>query len=57
MIAVKANFATAKELRKKASECKSYQVAKKIELADKALDSMELVIGGLIEEVESMRNG
>jgi len=56
MIAIKANFATAKQLRKKASECKPYQVAKKLELADMALDSMELVIGGLIEEMEALRH-
>lgn len=56
MIVIKANFTKAKEFRKAASECKPYQVAKKIELADKALDAMELVIGGLIEEVEAMQS-
>lgn len=57
MVSINTNFATAKQLRKKANECKSYQMAKKLELADKALDSMELVIGGLIKEVEVLKNG
>ena len=57
MVDIKADFAKAKQLRKKANECKPYQMAKKLELADKALDSMELVIGGLIKEMEVLKNG
>jgi hypothetical protein len=51
---IKQQFATAKEYRKKASECTSFNPTKKIDLAEKALDAMENVIGGLINQVEEL---
>jgi len=51
---IKEQFATAKEYRKKASDCTAFNPTKKMDLAEKALDAMESVIGGLINQVEEL---
>jgi len=56
LINIKANFEKAKNYRKEVDETSSYKPAKKLRLADLALDSMQLVIGELIQKVEVLEN-
>lgn len=54
MTQMRKNFSRAKSLRGEASKCNAFQLTKKLELADEALDCMELVIAELIIKVEQL---
>lgn len=54
---IKGKFKEVRLLRAAAESCKPFQVTKKMEYAEKALDAMEIVIFGLIQEVEDLKSG